>query len=364
MRTSRQGRWLVVTIALVAVIAAGLVTWGLYPHQSLFSTPTPTPTAAAEIAPETSRFSIAVIPDTQLEAIRPDDGRMADRAQWLVDNRSALNLQYVLHTGDVVNWGAHDTVQFARAADSFQLLADAAIPYSIAAGNHDTSVVGHDGVDGSRGYGGSAYVNNPECEERLGEQCKTTLLIRDTNEFNTTFPPAGVVGLGGVFEPGKSENSWSTFEAADAAWMVLTLEFHPRPEVIEWAHDVVAAHPSHNVLLQTHSYLTANSEVRPDNAGYGSTTGRDLYENLIKLSPNMKLVFSGHTGAAGHRTDTGDSNNLIVSYLGAFHSSSTNPVRIVTIDGDTGVVDTRVVAPSDQETWEQFSTTHTIDIIR
>lgn len=362
MRRGRHGRWLVVTIALVAV--AGLVIWFLYPDPSRFSTPNPTPTVAAETAPETSRFSIAVIPDTQLEAIRPDDGRMMDRAQWLADNRSALNLTYVLHTGDVVNWGPHDTVQFARAADSFQPLTDAGIPYSIAVGNQDTPAVGHDGIDGSREYGGSAYVNNPECTERLGEQCRTTLLIRDTSEFNKTFPPAGLVGLGGVFEPRRSENSWSTFEAVNATWMALTLEFHPRPEVIEWANDVVAAHPRHNVLLQTHSYLTANSEVRPDNAGYGSTTGQDLYENLIRHHPNIKLVFSGHTGDAGHRTDTGDSNNLMVSYLGAFHSNSTNPVRIVTIDGDTGVVDTRVVAPSEQETWEQFSTTHTIDIIR
>lgn len=302
------------------------------------------------------RFSIAVIPDSQQEVFGTDP-RFANRTQWLVDNRSALDLRFVGHTGDVVNWGWLVPSQFGIASAAAAVLDQAGMPYAWALGNHDTRAVGHDGIPGSRGYGGSAYVNNPECVERFSPaECNTLLLVRHTEEFNSVFTAGRYTAVAGAFEDGKVDNIYSTFSAAGRNWMVLTLELWPRTEVIAWAREVVAAHPDTNVIVQTHSYLTSTGAILQDNGGYGANTPQYLFDNLIKLYPNITAVFSGHVGSSAQRTDTGVHGNKIVSYLGTFHSGSTNPVRLVEVDVPAATITTRVFAPFTGETLVAAST--------
>ena len=92
-------------------------------------------TAAPAVAP--GAFSIAVIPDTQNEVFGGDQ-RFANRTQWLVNNRSALNLAFVLHTGDMMNWDTADHAQYAVARSAMGKLDAAGIPWIPAIGNHDT----------------------------------------------------------------------------------------------------------------------------------------------------------------------------------------------------------------------------------
>ena len=79
---------------------------------------------------------------------------------------------------------------------------------------------------------------------------------------------------------------------------------------------------------------------------------------------NIKMVFSGHTGTAAKRVDTGVNGNRIVSYLQAFHSNTTNPVRIVTVDPASGLVTSRIIAPYTDETWTPYSTSDQLALIR
>ena len=91
-----------------------------------------------------------------------------------------------------------------------------------------------------------------------------------------------------------------------------------------WANGVVAANPTKNVIVSTHSYLAADGSISTSNGGYGSTSPRYLFDNLVKLHPNIKMVLSGHVGQAAVRTDTGVNGNKVLSFLQAFHST-TNP---------------------------------------
>ena len=50
--------------------------------------------------------------------------------------------------------------------------------------------------------------------------------------------------------------------AGGARFMILVLEYEPRTRVLEWADTVVSAHPDHNVILLTHSYLDHRGERR------------------------------------------------------------------------------------------------------
>ncbi len=65
----------------------------------------------------------------------------------------------------------------------------------------------------------------------------------------------------------------------------------------------MAAHPDENVIVLTHSYLEADGSISQSNGGYGATSPQYLYDNLIKVYPNIKFVLSGHVGisAVPHR---------------------------------------------------------------
>lgn len=273
------------------------------------------------------KFTIAVVPDTQQETVR-DTGRFEGRMQWLAENRGALNLRFVLHVGDMANWDTPDHDQFVRASAGLEILDKAQIPYAIALGNHDTAAVKE---------GGSAAPGN------------TNTNLRITTTYNTYFPTTRFPRLGGTFQEGKMDNAFQTFEAGGLNWLVINLELWPRTEVVEWAKRVVQDHPRHNVIVVTHAYLTHRSTLQQNNGGYGDNSPQYVFDNLLKLYPNIRLVFSGHTGSHGYRTDQGANGNTIYQFLQCYHDNATNPTRLLEIDPDNGTMKSRVHCPSTGE---------------
>jgi hypothetical protein len=279
-------------------------------------------------------FSIAVIPDTQNEVTRAADTRFSNRAAYLVDNKSALDLRYMVQVGDLVNWGNVASAQFDKVSAELEPL-EAAIPWSGAIGNHDTGAVC---------AGGSA------CPGGL-----THSTVRDTSGYNRAFPTSRFPQLQGTFAANRIDNAYQTFRAGEVNWLVLNLELWPRPAVVTWAQDVVESHPNHNVIVVTHSYLEADGSIGTNNGGYGDTTPKYLFDHLIKAYPNIKMVLSGHVGDSAVRTDTGTAGNKIVSLLQCFHSQ-TNPVRIVKIDTAAGSVTSSVYSPQTKTSYPEFAT--------
>ncbi len=301
------------------------------------------PAATPPPADPNNSFSIAVIGDTQEETGWPTDPRFPSRTAWLAQNKNALNLRYAVHTGDMVNWGWLAPNQYTLAKKAMTALNQAGVPYSLAIGNHDTRAVGWNGIQGSTGFGGSAYVGNPNCVVKLGAAaCDTSKLVRNTTEFNEVFPMRSLTAnVGGTFESGKVDNMWTTFSSGGTKWLVLTLEFAPRRTAVAWARSVVASHPDHNVIIATHFYLNGNAKISGSNAGYGETSGKYIYDQIVSKYSNVKIVTSGHVGRYARRTDT-IKGNKVVSYLGDHLGSSNNPVRILKINTKTGVISNTV----------------------
>ena len=334
-----------------ALAAAGWVLEGVtyhLPPTSTTPTPTPTPpqppagtgTPRPDRDPSDTTFSIAVMPDTQQEVWSPDQ-RFINRSNWLVANSvpSKLDLRFVTHTGDVVNWDTDTHDQYEWASKALQPLSDADIPWSLSIGNHDNEATGPGG--GAR------------------DSKNTRTLFRDTATFNQYFTAADYGDVTGAFETGKVDNVYSEFYAGGKLWMVLNLEMWPRQAVVDWAKNVVAGHPSDNVIVVTHSYLNEDATIS-QSAGYGATSPQYLYDNLISRYANIKMVFSGHVGVAASRTDVGVNGNTVYSFLTAIHSNSTNPVRLVTIDTRSGTIDTSIVAPWNNATdWASYTQTIT-----
>lgn len=331
------------------------------------------------------KFSIVVVPDVQQEnAYNPS--LFSSRMQWIVDNKTSRDIRFVIQVGDLVDGdncgtesivyvnglpqcstalrsqyvyyplpGKTDHYQFVNADNGLKILDSANIPYALAVGNHDTPAV----------CGGPACVGNAKATQwGIPSNVTTSQLLRQTSSQNVYFPPTRFKAPDkGFFEAGKSDNMYQTFNAGGVDWLVLSLELWPRTEAINWAKTVVQAHPSHNVIINTHSYVSDNSgAIYGSNGGYGANSPQYLFDNLVKQYANIKFVFSGHTGTTAHRTDTGVNGNVIHSFLDCYHDSNNNQTRMFEIDTENKTVETSVInntsAPNTIRTDGKYSLTN------
>lgn len=307
--------------------------------------PAPAPEPEPEPDPGASdeEFTVAVIPDTQQETWTDADTRFRNRSQWLVDNSAGYNVKFATHIGDVVDWGNVAPAQYTRARNGLAPL-NGKIPYSLTIGNHDTGAVC---------AGGSACPG-----------ISANVAVRDTTAFNAAFKASDFTNIRGQYEAGKVDNTFSTFTASGEKWMVLNLELWPRQGAITWAKQVVAAHADHNVIVSTHSYLEADGSIGTSNGGYGATSPKYLFDNLIKVYPNIRVVLSGHVGGGASRVDTGTNGNKILSLLQCYHSRTTNPVRMLKFNVAKGTITNWVYAPYTKETLSAQATTSGFDFDR
>jgi 3',5'-cyclic AMP phosphodiesterase CpdA len=287
---------------------------------------------AGRATPDT-RFSFAVYPDTQEEVYSNHNGRFRQRSQWLADHRPQLDLRFMVHTGDIVNWDTPDHGQYRTARDALVPLDKAGIPYSLSPGNHDTAAVCP---------GGSAC-----------DPARTYDLLRDTTTYNRYFSRQSV-NREGAYERGKRDNTYQIYTAGGVGWLVLNLEMWPRDGVVKWAQRVVAGHPKHNVIVVTHHYLTKTGAISSQR-DYGDTAPTVLARELILKYPNVRMVFSGHTGTAAYRIDRGMHGNRVAAFLTTMHDGATNPVRLVQVDTRTNTLKTWMYAPWTSTSYPQFT---------
>lgn len=310
--------------------------------------PTPTPTPAPTPTPTPpgpgthtgdgdGSFTIAVLPDTQQEVFDWAKTRFRDRSEWLVENAQKVDLRFVAHVGDVVNWDDENHSQYVIAENALDPLEEAGIPYQLSIGNHDTLATGP---------GGNAR------DPRFTREYQRT-----TDTFNSYWSTEDYGAVVGEFEAGKVDNTYSIFEAEGTTWLVLNLELWPRVAVVDWAEKVITSHPNANVMIQTHSFLNGSADI--DGAGasstrwqYGDSSPQYIYDRLVAPHSNVKIVTSGHVGAAASKVITTASGNKVAYLLQSLHSNNNNPVRLNKVDVNTGTIATYVYAPEDGATWD------------
>ena len=230
--------------------------------------------------PELENYAIVVMPDTQYYSSSWPD-IFAAQTRWIVEKRDEQRIAFVLQTGDVVDTDL--PAQWEVAARSLHVL-DGQVPYVIAAGNHD-------------------YAN---LADRMGMG-------------NTYFPPSMFMPFswfGGTFEPGHIENSFSLIPAGAGTWLVLSLEFGPRDEVLAWADTILKRFPDRPAIVITHAYLhhggsrydhrgpmhqnyNPHDYVMMGQPGTSINDGQEMWTKLILPNSNVKLVLSGHDVSGG-----------------------------------------------------------------
>jgi hypothetical protein len=287
------------------------------------------------------QFTLAVIPDSQQQVLRPDDDRLQKSLEWLVANRQSLNLKMVLHVGDLLNWDTPDHAQYERASAAMTVLDRATLPYAMALGNHDTAATK---------VGGSAAPGNVNAN------------LRNTATCNHYFPLARFKALGGVYQTGKIDNAYHTFTAGGLDWLVLNLELWARAGAVDWAKTVLEQHPNHNVIVLTHSYLNARNGIEQTKGGYGDNSPQYVFDHLLKEQANVRLVFSGHVGSHGYRKDVGAHGNTFYQFLQSYHDNLANPIRLFEINTKQGTIKTRVYCPSTGKDKNDGSTLRLTDV--
>jgi hypothetical protein len=236
--------------------------------------------AAGDKAPTPARgsFTIVVLPDTQIYSDRYPQNFEA-QTRWIVEHKSRRNIACVLHLGDIVDNDVEP--QWANARRAIDLL-HGEVPYFMCTGNHD--------------YDGDAATRKTHFNEYFPLSRFT-----DAKEF------------GGVYdrEPDRLDNSFHRFQAGGRDWLVVSLEFGPREDVVRWANEVVASHPRHGAILITHAY-TYHDDTRYDwhtkgltqdynvytygvaKAEGGVNDGEQLWRKLVTRHPNFLITLNGH----------------------------------------------------------------------
>lgn len=285
-------------------------------------------------------FSIVSMPDTQSEVVRDvkdgasPRGLVSKDMQWIVNNRNDRNIQVVVGPGDLTHAaaiGSNESVNtrirkmWASISKSYKILDDASIPYSITTGNHDTAAMSLNTKKNS--YGARGIEKN-----------KATL-YRDTSLFNQTFTldRNGMKGLT-LKDSGHAENAYRTFRVKNTDWLVLTMEYAPRREVLDWAKAVVSSHATYNVIVVTHAYMRSGSTKLITTCDASDcVSAQVVHDELIVGYPNVKMLFSGHTVVESIVEEKTSAGNKVIQYRTTMHAcmmdrTCNNPIRVLKID--------------------------------
>lgn len=285
-------------------------------------------------------FNLVLLPDTQVYSYSYPEIFRA-QTEWIVQH--ADSIAFVLHQGDITDYNSEEEWRNASAALS---LMDGKVPYTFVPGNHDL------------GPQGSASDRNSEL-------------------FNQYLPYVKYQRLphfGGAFEEGKMENTYHTFTAGGLGWLILSLEFGTREKVLRWASEVIAAHPRHKVIINTHDYMYSdNTRMNmesghswvPQHYGVGEDTGDEavhdgemIWDKLVSQYPNVLMVFSGHVlhGGTGQLVSKGKHGNAVYQTLANYQSGvqgSENGgngfLRIVTVDPTEKTIAVKTYSPYTDE---------------
>lgn len=242
---------------------------------------------------EEGSFTMIMVPDPQSYTKFAANQPLFDlQTAWIAQNIDRLNIKAALFTGDMVeqngkqisyplpndyNGDQTGRQQWEAVSRALSRL-DNRLPYVVAQGNHD---IGH--ITATDRHSLAPEFIRPERNIKF-EKC----LVSTCPNWE------GVHTM---------ENS--AYEFNDEAWgkiLVITFEFAPRDEAIEWAKQLTEseAYKNHKVIILTHSWLdTAGNRIAKE--GYTLSPcnwAEAVWQKLVYPSKNICLVLCGHTGAA------------------------------------------------------------------
>jgi formylglycine-generating enzyme required for sulfatase activity len=263
-------------------------------------------------------FTIVALPDTQnYTSISSPTDTFTRQTQWVLDNKSALNIKFLTHLGDIVN-SPTNTSQWTRATNAMNLL-NAQLAYGTCPGNHDI---------GSR--------DNP------GSTTASDYLIR----FGPN--PTHASSVGRWIDPadsqtydwyrGSSPRGYSSYQIVPINgqdFMFLHLDHDCPDEDMAWAASVLSSHPQTLTMITTHNYLAETGGT----GFFGTGTGergytaqpnvsigpdrnkpQEVFDTLVKPFNQVYMVICGHMFAIYNLEKTNNAGNTVHEVLCDYQS--------------------------------------------
>jgi hypothetical protein len=321
MKLSTSSCWALV-LTILSFASAGCAS---NPHRA------PAEAEGLPVSADADSFSIVELPDTQYYSQRLPSAYLS-QTQWIVQHAREFNIQMVIGLGDIVDNGTVIS-QWHNAIAALGKLKEAKIPYFLAIGNHD--------------YNPPFVSATPQA--------------RGAGNFNLFVGPGFYQGeptYGGSMEPGSNENFYGTLKAGGRDYLVLILEFSPRDAALEWASQVVEAHPNHDVIVAMHSYLFTDNTRITECANYNKRTyglskdndGEEVWSKFAIKYPNIRFILAGHIpeGGVGRRFDVGLHGNLVNEILSDYQNepnAGDGWLRVMTVHPASNRVDVKTYSP-------------------
>ena len=251
-------------------------------------------------------FRVVLVPDTQCYSLLYPEILEA-QGQWIEEHLADLDIRAVAHLGDITE--NNEAAQWDVARRAFAPLVDS-VPVVLSPGNHDL------------GPRGSAIDRSSMLEGffPLGEM-------------------AAAPGFAESFRGEAGNTAWF-FEGERHAYVWIGVEFAPRDAVVQWVHDVLAAHPERIGIISTHAYLDADGQRYDHTNGvaqafcpyeYGvamedANDGQELFDGAIAPNANARLVFSGHVpNGFAHRVDSNEAGADVHQLMADYQTGTRCP---------------------------------------
>lgn len=214
--------------------------------------------------------TIAIVPDIQYYT--NDENRsvyLTSILDYLTSEQE--NISFILQTGDVTN--NNQTWQWENGDSLFFSKIPKTIPFVYCLGNHD-------------------YGNNGSSKERKSNFPEKMMPVRDL-----------------VMPSSQWDNYVRFLMLGDTKIAILSLEFAPRNEVLEWADEVIRTYPDTPFILLTHAFLNNSGKIfdssgpNCDNkwsqkqyvmGGDYVNDSKEIFDKIVANNSNVKFIICGH----------------------------------------------------------------------
>ena len=219
-------------------------------------------------------YSMIVVPDHQILA-NYYPAKLNALYQWIADNREKENIQIVMNVGDMADHCGSNK-EWTNTQTALNLLPED-LPYIACPGNHD--------------YDYNSGMGNQNALTLMNQYLPMSKLEGYSTEFGAYSRDRGLED--------NVANTWQALEVNGNKYLIIALEYNPSNDVLAWAGDVADAHPNHQVIMLTHSYLWRygnRAGVLSGNTDPAyKNNGIEMWDKFVSQHENIIMTFSGHT---------------------------------------------------------------------
>lgn len=212
---------------------------------------------------------------------------------WIrTQNQYYRNIRCVLQNGDITN--TNTLLQWNLANSAFAHLHDSTLLIPCT-GNHD--------YDWQEGNG----IIPDRMSTKFNEGLCLPLLDKNILER---------------FEDGRRDNITVPVEICDRTIYVISLEFGPRKEVLNWAKRIVERNSDKEFILMTHEWMTSKGERIKEGSyaeyhfrNHSYTTPEEIWQCLVYPNDNVLCVLCGHNGFCRYLTSENKAGRYVSQIL-------------------------------------------------